>query len=260
MRIFGRRKSRTHLMRNADSLRDSGQFALAAAEYAKVLEMDPDNLGVRRQLGNMLKDSGRFDEAQSEYERVLAAAPEDGDTYLQLGHLFKLKGDLNAARAYYGKACLAANPSTDAAWELQGLDANRSDLPPVFPPHVSKEPSPPMSANSGRTPSELFAELPNLQASMVALRADVEQLKSAISPELGNLGTMAARKHAMLSEIENRWNVFVPLMLNMSSALARMGHDISELSRRLDRFDEIAFLEGASSHQQPNRTKADADD
>jgi tetratricopeptide (TPR) repeat protein len=49
----------------------------ARDRYARVLELDPDDLDARRTYGELLSDAGRLDEAQAELSRVVAAAPGD---------------------------------------------------------------------------------------------------------------------------------------------------------------------------------------
>jgi tetratricopeptide (TPR) repeat protein len=49
----------------------------ARERYARVLELDPDDLDARRTYGELLSDAGRLDQAEAELERVVAAAPGD---------------------------------------------------------------------------------------------------------------------------------------------------------------------------------------
>jgi Flp pilus assembly protein TadD len=49
----------------------------ARDRYARVLELDPDDLEARRTYGELLSDAGRLDEAEAQLRRVVAAAPAD---------------------------------------------------------------------------------------------------------------------------------------------------------------------------------------
>jgi len=49
----------------------------ARERYARVLELDPDDLEARRTYGELLSDAGRLDEAQAQLQRVVAASPGD---------------------------------------------------------------------------------------------------------------------------------------------------------------------------------------
>jgi tetratricopeptide (TPR) repeat protein len=49
----------------------------ARDRYARVLELDPDDLEARRTYGELLSDAGRLDDARTELQRVVGAAPSD---------------------------------------------------------------------------------------------------------------------------------------------------------------------------------------
>jgi Tfp pilus assembly protein PilF len=49
----------------------------ARERYARVLELDPDDLDARRTYGELLSEAGQLDEAQAQLSRVVAAAPGD---------------------------------------------------------------------------------------------------------------------------------------------------------------------------------------
>jgi Flp pilus assembly protein TadD/TolB-like protein len=51
--------------------------AVASERYARVLELDPDDVDARRAHGELLSEAGLVEEAQSELERVVAVAPSD---------------------------------------------------------------------------------------------------------------------------------------------------------------------------------------
>ena len=50
---------------------------VASERYARVLELDPDDIDARRAHGELLSEAGLVEEAQSELERVVAVAPGD---------------------------------------------------------------------------------------------------------------------------------------------------------------------------------------
>ena len=49
----------------------------ASDRYARVLELDPDDVEARRAHGELLSEAGQLEEAQDELERVVAVAPND---------------------------------------------------------------------------------------------------------------------------------------------------------------------------------------
>jgi Flp pilus assembly protein TadD len=73
----------------------------ARERYARVLELDPDDLEARRTYGELLSDAGRLDEAQTELQRVVGEAP----------------GDLRARRAL-ALVLAAQHAGTELAGEL----------------------------------------------------------------------------------------------------------------------------------------------
>jgi Flp pilus assembly protein TadD len=76
----------------------------ARERYARVLELDPDDLEARRNYGELLSDAGRLDEAQAELQRVVSTAP----------------GDLRARRAL-ALVLAAQHEGTELAGELSEI-------------------------------------------------------------------------------------------------------------------------------------------
>ena len=56
---------------------EAKQFAEAAEEYEKALELDPDNIDVMSNLGATYYSLGKLDEAIEIYTRAITIAPED---------------------------------------------------------------------------------------------------------------------------------------------------------------------------------------
>jgi tetratricopeptide (TPR) repeat protein len=103
----------------------------ARDRYARVLELDPDDLEARRTYGELLSDAGRLDEARSELQRVVGAAPGDlrarraltlvlaaehagGELAKELGEIVALDPEDLDARLELG-AAYASIGNTDAA-------------------------------------------------------------------------------------------------------------------------------------------------
>ena len=116
--MFPIRKLRQRkLVRRADALRESKQFAEAAQLYGEAARMAPHRADLFVQYGNMLKDSGQLSDAVRAYEsahnRFVAQAAQRGpdyaremlsDVYVQLGHTFKLAGAGDHAIDFYRRA------------------------------------------------------------------------------------------------------------------------------------------------------------
>jgi GT2 family glycosyltransferase len=115
------RPHRIEAAARADSLRDAGQFAAAAAAYAEALALLPERNDLRVQLGNMLKDSGRYDEAEAAYRAALKVEPGNSDIHLQLGRALKLAGRTEDAISALRDAITVAPDLDVAADELDRL-------------------------------------------------------------------------------------------------------------------------------------------
>ena len=90
-----------------------GDLKGAAEAYAKVLELDPENIAARSNRGVALAGLGRYDDAIPEYERALRSAPEQVRPYLQR----------NLALAFYKSGRLGeAAPLLIALHEAQPAD------------------------------------------------------------------------------------------------------------------------------------------
>ena len=106
------------LLRDADRLRDSQQYAAAAEGYAAALAIVPERTDIRVQYANMLKDSGRLAEAEAAYRQAVAELPDDADIHLQLGHALKLQGKRTEALASYRRAAALQPDNANALKEL----------------------------------------------------------------------------------------------------------------------------------------------
>ncbi len=121
--LFRRRGRKVDdMIRRADALRDTQQFAEAATAYAAVVPLAPRRFDLIVQQANMLKDSGQLDEAARTYTRALQHLPDDADIRVQLGHLARLRRDLDGARAAYRAALRCRPPSLVALSELRTMD------------------------------------------------------------------------------------------------------------------------------------------
>jgi tetratricopeptide (TPR) repeat protein len=216
----------------ADSLRDSGFYAKAADAYGSALQLDPKDLGIAKQLGNMLKDSGRLDEAERQYNEVLREDRSDGDTFLQLGHLNKIRGKISVALDYYRKAAEADKPAPPAAGELKQLGQVAE---------VDENSKSAVVDNGGLMQKlQDFAkgksnkdELDGLAAAVQALRDEIQELRTHISPELGPLNELVAHKRSIVGEVERKWNMFLPFMLNVNSAIVSLAERVQTLETQM---------------------------
>jgi tetratricopeptide (TPR) repeat protein len=86
------------LLSDAIQAQQSGNYPLAITEYRKYLDLHPDNVEAKVNLGAALSHVGRFDEAISIYRAVLPSLKNKNMVLFNLGLAYYKKGDLASAR------------------------------------------------------------------------------------------------------------------------------------------------------------------
>lgn len=79
-----------------------GEFELASAAYAKVIELKPDTPNIMEGYANLLRDNGKRREALDMYKRSLALLPSNGRALFNAGLLSLKLGDRESANNYLG--------------------------------------------------------------------------------------------------------------------------------------------------------------
>jgi tetratricopeptide (TPR) repeat protein len=82
---------------------DSSYYPKAAAAYAHVLKMAPDDLDALRGIGNIDFDQRKYDEAIAAYEHYLSKKPDDPEVRTDLGTMLLSSGIPEQAIAQYRK-------------------------------------------------------------------------------------------------------------------------------------------------------------
>ena len=80
-----------------------GDLALAAQEYEKALELDPENLKALENLANYYSTLNPK-KALDYYKRYLTLEPDDAEIYFQMGFLHQKEGDISATIADFEKS------------------------------------------------------------------------------------------------------------------------------------------------------------
>ncbi|MEO8661677.1 MAG: tetratricopeptide repeat protein, partial [Bryobacteraceae bacterium] len=93
----------------AESLRDSGKFAEALAEYETVLRLSPKDAAANLGLATTYWKTGDPEKAVPHLEVVLAALPEDTEANGIMANVLVRRGDFSKALPFAQKA-LARNP------------------------------------------------------------------------------------------------------------------------------------------------------
>ncbi len=76
---------------------ETGDYTRAVTNFKAALEMDPEDVDVRRKYAEALMRSGKITEARSEFEKVLKVNPQDGVSYLRLAQIDQAAGNFDAA-------------------------------------------------------------------------------------------------------------------------------------------------------------------
>ena len=113
--------STAHLIEEALVLQRRGALADAAARYAEVLRVDPDNSEVHYYLGLMACQEGRFAEGEELAQKALAADPRNSGAHVLRGRASAALGRPNEALTCFERA-IALAP------ELAQAYASRADV------------------------------------------------------------------------------------------------------------------------------------
>ncbi len=126
------------LFREAIAAQQGGNFTTAIRDYQELLQLRPDLVEARVNLGAALAQTGRFDAAITQYLKALPSAPEKDSIRTNLGLAYFKKGDLeNAAQQF--QTVHQAQPDDvriaillgDTDIRLQRPDAALSTLQPL---------------------------------------------------------------------------------------------------------------------------------
>jgi tetratricopeptide (TPR) repeat protein len=110
------------LLSNAIQAQQHGDYQSAIAEYHKYLELRPDNVEAKVNLGAALSHIGRFDEAIAMYKSVLPSLADKRMVLLDLGLAYYKKGDFANAREQFSALHQAAPNHVQAAILLADTD------------------------------------------------------------------------------------------------------------------------------------------
>jgi len=91
----------------------------ALADYTKVIELDPRNVGAYNNRGNRKRDKGDLDGAIADYTRALEVNPRYALAYNNRGLVRKQKGDFDGAITDYTKA-VEIDPTYARAFDNRG--------------------------------------------------------------------------------------------------------------------------------------------
>lgn len=111
------------MARQADNLFREKQYGRAAELYARLLELNPDNVETRNNLGLTLHYLGRHDEALEQLREGVEANPDHQRIWLTLGFVSSQLGDVDEARRALTRATETGGNLTIKESAQQMLDA-----------------------------------------------------------------------------------------------------------------------------------------
>jgi len=103
------------LLGDAIQAQQRGDYQLAITEYRQLLELRPDNIEAKVNLGAALAHVGQFDEAIAMYQSVLPSLKDKNRVLLNLGLAYYKKGDLANAREQFAALHQAQPNNVQAA-------------------------------------------------------------------------------------------------------------------------------------------------
>jgi Flp pilus assembly protein TadD len=103
------------LMGDAIQAQQRGDYQTAINQYREVLELRPDNVEAKVNLGAALAHLGRFDEAIATYRSALPSLKDKNPVLLNLGLAYYKKGDLANARQQFAALYQAAPNNVQVA-------------------------------------------------------------------------------------------------------------------------------------------------
>lgn len=92
------------LLARAIEEQQKADLPAAIRDYRALLQIRPENVAARVNLGAALADSGQVDAAIEEYRAAIRLAPQVGSVHLDLGLAYSRKGDLADALEEYDAA------------------------------------------------------------------------------------------------------------------------------------------------------------
>lgn len=118
---------RVHLLRGRAAYQ-AGQFEVAAEEFRRAAQVNPDSVPARVNLGSTLGRLGDIEGAMLEYRRAIEIAPANTTALYNLGALLLSRGETAAALEQLEMAALYAPEDAGIRFQL-GEALRRSDVP-----------------------------------------------------------------------------------------------------------------------------------
>ena len=107
------------LIENHSFVRD--EHGLAAADYDKLIELDPDNADAYHERGDFYYEMDEYGKAIADYSRAIELEPRHASAYFNRAYAYGEISEYDKAIADYSKA-IELDPSDAQAYYNRGLD------------------------------------------------------------------------------------------------------------------------------------------
>jgi len=194
------------LLSQAIQAQQRGDYPSAITEYRKFLELRPDNVEAKVNLGAALSHVGQFDQAIAMYKSALPSLTDKKMVTLNLGLAYYKKGDLGNAREQFAALHQSAPSNAQAAILLADTEIRLGDAEAAA---TMLEPL--QQANSGNPDFDYELGLAMIKSGH--RRDGIPYLEK--SGELGHSGDAYMLAGATLSDL----NEFEPARKDLEKAL-----------------------------------------
>jgi tetratricopeptide (TPR) repeat protein len=196
------------LLRDAIQAQQGGDYPTAITGYRRLLELRPDNVQAKVNLGAALSHVGQFDEAIAIYKSVLPVLKDKNPVRLNLGLAYYKKGELASAREQFLALHQAAPSNVQVAILLGDTETKLGDVDRAI---AMLEP---LEAANSRNPDFEYVFGEALIKSMRRRRDGVTRIEKAA--QLGNSADAYVLAGATLLDL----NEYEPARHDLETALA----------------------------------------
>ncbi|MGI9262346.1 MAG: tetratricopeptide repeat protein, partial [Woeseiaceae bacterium] len=198
---------------------------MASAAYDRLLELDPQDLGILRQKAEVEQQRGDYEEAALYLRNFLEQEPDSSDGHRQLAGVYQALGDLEAAQETLEDATILSDNPLESELGLARLEARRGFF------NEAEE----------RLDEQLSDELsPQQQVQLLAARTEVAYVRGqigktmALNAETNEVAKAFMSPIARLLGIENQQSTMLVLLGRNDEAIAITNDITAQLQPPMD--------------------------
>lgn len=172
----------------------------ASAAYDRLLELDPQNIGILRQKAEVEQQRGDYEAAAAYLRNFLEQEPDSGDGHLQLAGVYQALGDLEEAQRSLEDATILADNPLESELGLARLEARRGyfeDAEKRLVGLFSDDLSPQQQVQLLSARSEVAYVRGQIEKT-IALHAEINESAKAFMPPVARLLGIENQQSSML--------------------------------------------------------------